>query len=205
MRMSGTWHVYPHGARWKMPRRDMRVLLETADVVAVAFNVPVAEFLTTRELARHRPLTALGPDLLDPQFDRNEALSRIRARGETPIGDVLLDQRALAGIGNVFKSEVLFLARVHPGTLVSALDDSDLARVLDAALEQLRANVLTPSQTLSAAFGRRTTRSLDPKEKLWVYGRGGRPCRRCGEAIVSRATGPDARLTFWCPRCQSRG
>ena len=202
MRMNGTWHVYPHGARWKKPRRDMRVILETSDVVAVAFNVPVAEFITTHELARHRPLTTLGPDLLDLHFDRQEAIRRVRARRGAQIGDVLLDQRAVAGIGNVFKSEVLFLAGIHPWAEAGALSDAELERLVDVAREQLRANVLKPSQTLSPAFGRRTTRSLDPREKLWVYGRGGKPCRRCGTPIAARAAGPDARLTYWCPRCQ---
>jgi endonuclease-8 len=202
MRMNGTWHVYPHGARWKMPRRAMRVLVETADVVAVAFNVPVAEFLTKREVARNRPLASLGPDLLDPEFDRAEAFRRIRARTTAQIGDVLLDQRALAGIGNVFKSEVLFLAQLSPFRTVSALTDSQIEQLLDIARGQLRANVMTQSQTLNVASGRRTTRSLDPREKLWVYGRGGKPCRKCGTAIASRAAGPDARLTYWCPHCQ---
>jgi endonuclease-8 len=202
MRMNGTWHVYPHDARWKMPRRDMRVLVETAEVVAVAFNVPVAEFLTARELARNRPLATLGPDLLDPEFDGAEAFRRIRARSNVEIGDVLLDQRASAGIGNVFKSEILFLAQVHPFAVVHTLSDSAIERVLEIAREQLLANVLTSSQTLSVAFGRRTTRSLDPREKLWVYGRGGKPCRKCGTGIASRAAGPDARLTCWCPKCQ---
>jgi endonuclease VIII len=202
MRMHGTWHVYPHGARWKMPRRDLRVRVETADVVAVAFNVPVAEFLTARELARNRPLATLGPDLLDPEFDRAEAFRRIKARAEAQIGDVLLDQRALAGIGNVFKSEILFLAKVYPFRIVSTLADPEIEELLDIAREQLRASVLTQSQTLSVAFGRRTARSLDPREKLWVYGRGGKPCRTCGTAIASRVAGPDARLTYWCPKCQ---
>ena len=203
MRMNGTWHVYPQGARWKKPRRDMRVILETSDVVAVAFNVPVAAFVTTRELARHRPLATLGPDLLDTNFDRAEALRRMRARSDAPIGDVLLDQRAVAGIGNVFKSEVLFLAGVHPFAAAGTIGDAALDRLLDIAREQLRANVLSPSQTLSTAVGRRTTRSLDPREKLWVYGRGAKPCRRCGTPIASRAAGPDARLTYWCPQCQA--
>jgi endonuclease-8 len=205
MRMNGTWHVYPPGARWKLARRDMRIIVTTNDVVAVAFNVPVAEFLTARELARNRPLAALGPDLLESSFDRQEALRRIRARGEQSIGDVLLDQRAIAGIGNVFKSEVLFLAGVPPFAATGALDHAALERLLDIAREQLRTNVLAPSQTLSAAIGRRTTRSLNPHEKLWVYGRNGRPCRRCGTSIASRSAGPDARLTFWCPTCQAAG
>jgi endonuclease-8 len=202
MRMNGTWHVYPAGARWKKPARDMRVLVATEEVVAVAFNVPVAEFVSARDLARRGPIATLGPDLLDTGFDRDEALRRLKARTTAQIGDALLDQRALAGIGNVFKCEVLFLAGVDPFARVGALSDATLGRIVDAAREQLRANVLPRSGTLSVAFGRRTTRSLDPREKLWVYGRSGRACRRCGAPIAARAAGLDARLTYWCPACQ---
>jgi len=108
----------------------------------------------------------------------------------------------VAGIGNVFKSEILYLAGLDPFARISSLDDADLDRVVDIARTQLSANVMSRSQTLSAAVGRRTTRSLDPNEKLWVYGRGGKPCRRCGAVIRSRKTGTDARLTYWCPACQ---
>jgi endonuclease-8 len=108
---------------------------------------------------------------------------------------VLLDQRVVAGIGNVLKSETLFVAAVDPFARVEQLDESRLSRVIDAARELIR---------LSASRGaaRRTTRSMNPDEALWVYGRSGKPCRRCGTPILSRKTGPDARLTYWCPRCQ---
>jgi endonuclease-8 len=202
MRMNGSWHVYPAGAPWQRPARDMRVLFGTSEAVAVGFNIPVAEFLTARTLARSTALGRLGPDLLDPSFDRAEARRRMRERGDGAIADVLLNQRVIAGIGNVFKSEILFLAGVDPFAAASTLSDAALERLLDVALEQLRANVMTRDQTLSTAFGRRTTRSLDPDAKLWVYGRGGKPCRRCGAPIQSRATGLDARLTYWCPVCQ---
>jgi endonuclease-8 len=128
----------------------------------------------------------------------------MRARGLEPIGDVLLNQRVLAGIGNVFKSEILFLAGVDPFTPVASLDDDGLARILTIARDALAANVLGKSQTLSPAFGRRTTRSLDPNAKLWVYGRGGKPCRRCGSIVQATKTGIDARLTYWCEVCQPR-
>lgn len=204
LRMNGSWHIYPTGARWQRPARDMRVLVATADAQAVGFNIPIAELLSERELERHAQLRALGPDLLGQPFDRTEALGRIRARGADPIGDVLLNQRVLAGIGNVFKSEILFLAGLDPFTPVSALADADLERIVDLSRAQLTANVMTRSQTLSRATGRRTTRSLDPNETLWVYSRGGKPCRRCGAIIQSRKTGEDARLTYWCPSCQLR-
>jgi len=205
MRMNGSWHLYRAGIKWQRPARDMRVLVGAGDVEAVGFNVPVAELLTMRELARHAQLNALGPDLLDPAFDPAEAARRMRARGRDAIGAVLLNQRVVAGIGNVFKSEILFLAGIEPYTPVAALADADIERLVAISREQLAANVLTRSQTLTPSIGRRTTRSLDPNRKLWVYGRGGKPCRRCGAPILARKSGLDARLTYWCPRCQAGG
>jgi endonuclease-8 len=204
LRMNGSWHVYPAGARWQRPARDMRVLVGTRDAVAVAFNVPIAELLTVRELARHREIQALGPDLLsdDTPFDRAEVIRRLRGRGREAIADALLNQRVVAGIGNVFKSEILFLAGVDPFATAAALSEAALERLVGIARDQLAANVMSQSQTLSPAVGRRTTRSLDPREKLWVYGRGGKRCRRCGTAIRSKKTGLHARLTYWCPACQ---
>ncbi|HEV3062787.1 MAG TPA: DNA-formamidopyrimidine glycosylase family protein [Vicinamibacterales bacterium] len=203
MRMSGSWHVYPDGARWKRPAREMRLLIAAAGAIAVGFNVPEAEFIARRDLARHRTLTRLGPDLLHPSFDADEALRRVRGQGDTAIADVLLDQRVLAGIGNVFKSEILFLGKTDPFVPASSLSDERLRQLIAIAREQLSANVMTAARTLSPAFGRRTTRSLDPRATLWVYGRRGKPCRRCAVAIASRKTGLDARLTYWCPRCQA--
>jgi len=147
LRMNGSWHIYPAGARWKRPARDMRVLVCTEDACAVGFNIPVAELLSTREVDRHRQLQLLGPDLLGERFDREEAVRRIRARGRDPIAEVLLDQRVIAGMGNVFKSEILFLAGLDPFTPVAALTDADLERIVDIALEQLAANVMDRSQT----------------------------------------------------------
>src|SRR5262245_13570720 len=210
MRMNGSWHIYPAGARWQRPARDMRVLVGTADAVAVGFNVPVAELLTPRQLAQHRQLRALGPDLLTgarataggETFDRAEAIRRLRARGGDAIGDALLNQRVMAGIGNVLKSEILFVAGVHPFTTVGQLSDEEVDRLIDVARDLLTSNVLDRSQTLHPSIGRRTTRSMDPDAKLWVYSRGGKPCRRCGAIVQSRKTGLDARLTYWCPSCQ---
>jgi endonuclease-8 len=206
MRMNGSWHLYRTGARWQRPARDMRIVVATDHAVAVGFNVPIAEFLTTRELERHKELGALGPDLLGApdSFDPAEVVRRMRTRSREAIGEVLLNQRVVAGIGNVFKSEILFVARVDPFTPVSSLSDHDLERIVAIALDQLRANVLSRAQTLTPASGRRTTRSLDPSAKLWVYSRGGKPCRMCGTPIQSRKTGLDARLTYWCPQCQGR-
>jgi endonuclease-8 len=205
MRMNGTWHIYRPGERWQRPLRDMRVLVATEEFVAVGFNVPVAEFLTARDMERHPQLRTLGPDLLDASFDRDGARQRMRARAAEPIADVLLDQRVVAGAGNVFKSEILFAAGIDPFAPVSALSDADLLRVLDLAVKQLRVNVADRTRSLAPAAGRRTTGSLSPSKGLWVYGRGGLPCRKCGAAIQSRKTGIDARLTYWCPVCQAPG
>jgi len=202
MRMNGSWHVYRTGERWRLPVRDMRIVVATSDAVAVGFNIPVAEFLTSGDLARHRQLQALGPDLLDPSFDRSAARARIRMLADQAIGDVLLNQRAIAGIGNVFKSEILFIAGIDPFTRVGDVDDDTLDRVIEIALKQLRANVAAQARSLAPTRGRRTTGSLHPDKGLWVYGRGGLPCRKCGATILSRKSGEDARLTYWCPRCQ---
>ncbi len=201
MRMNGSWHVYRPGERWHRPARDMRVVVATSDALAVGFNIPVAEFLTSSDLARHRQLQALGPDLLDPAFDRSAAQARIRVLAQHAIGDVLLNQGAIAGIGNVFKSEILFIAGIDPFTRVADLADEALDRLIDVALKQLRVNV-AQARSLASTRGRRTTGSLHPDKGLWVYGRGGLPCRKCGATILSRKTGEDARLTYWCPRCQ---
>ena len=204
LRMHGSWHIYPAGARWKRPARDMRVLVCTAEACAVGFNIPVAELLSTDDLARHRQLNSLGPDLLGDPFDGTEVVRRMREHGRDRIGDALLNQHVLAGIGNVFKSEILFLARIHPFATVSSITDADLGRIVAISRQQLRANVMTQSQTLNPASGRRTTRSLDPAGKLWVYGRGGEPCRQCSSPIHSARSGADARFTYWCPTCQAR-
>jgi endonuclease-8 len=203
--MNGSWHLYRPGERWQRPRDDMRVLIATRTFVAVGFNVPVAEWLSGRDLAHHRELQALGPDPLDPAFDRAEVLTRLRAAGAVPIGDALLNQRLMAGIGNVLKCEILFAAGINPFRSVASLDDHAIGRVVDVARELLRANVLEPAETLRTGFGRRTTRSMDPGARLWVYGRGGRPCRRCSAVLQSKKTGTDARITitFWCPVCQA--
>jgi endonuclease-8 len=202
MRMHGSWHLYRPGERWYRPRRDMRIVVTTDQFLAVAFQVPEAEFIEARELDRHARLAALGPDLLDPAFDTEDALRRLRAHPDEPIADVVLNQRVIAGIGNVFKSEVLFVARVHPHALVRTLTDEHLTTIVEVARKQLRTNVTPRARTFAPAPGRRTTGSLSPSKGLWVYGRAGEPCRRCGASITLDKESPDARLTYWCTGCQ---
>lgn len=205
MRMHGSWHLYRPGERWQRPARDMRVLIETAPFVAVGFNIPVAELLTGAQLARHPALQALGPDLADPSFDIEEVLRRARAHNSDTLEQLLLNQRVAAGVGNVFKSEALFMAGLDPFARVESVDDERLRQLFLLAARLIRSNVAPREATLSPARGRRTTNSLDPAETLWVYSRGGQPCRKCGTAVRSRAAGIDARLTYWCPKCQREG
>jgi endonuclease VIII len=204
MRMSGSWHLYRVGEAWQRPARDMRVRIDTDVWVAVAFNVPVAEFLQARDLPRSRALSTLGPDLLSPAFDREEALTRLATAGARPIAEALLDQRIVAGIGNVFKSEVLFLAGIHPDRPAHAVTADERARILDTAVPLMRGNTGTGAGAEIVTYRglRRTTRQARGEENLWVYGRAGRPCRRCGAPIESAKRGLDARATYWCPRCQ---
>ena len=203
MRMNGSWHIYRPGEPWQRPKRDMRIVLATADFVAVGFNIPVAEFISTRNLERHQELRTLGPDLLAPAFDHEEALRRMRERPAQPIAEVLLNQRVMAGIGNVYKSEVLFSCRVNPFRSVGDIQEDALNCLVTTGRKFLLANVHTPLAPMTTYTGfRRTTGRDNSNERLWVYGRVGLPCRRCRTPIQLKKQGPAARLTYWCPTCQ---
>lgn len=195
MRMTGSWHVYRARERWQKGRGRMRALLADDAVQAVCFDAPVVELLDRTALARHPALSRLGPDLCLPDVDLDAALVRM---GRIPEPDrclveVLLDQRVAAGVGNVFASELAFLAGRHPLTPLGAVDVATRQQVLADAARLLQANL-----TRSA----RTTVPRAPEGSLWVYGRDGRPCRRCGTSIRVAAVGDGARPTYWCPRCQ---
>jgi endonuclease-8 len=186
MRMKGSWHLYRPGERWMRPRHDMRIVIGTDDWEAVAFSVPIAEFLDEAAAARFAELRDLGPDLLATDFDAQEAVRRLERLEDVDIGDALLDQSALAGIGNIYKSETLFACQVSPFERVGDLPPETLAALVSTARRLLQAH--------ACETGRSTPHS--------VYGRAGMRCRRCGEPIARRRQGPDARSTYWCPRCQ---
>ncbi len=208
MLMSGSWHIYRAGERWRGPRRAMRAVIRTADFEAVAFNVPVAKFFTERTLARNSAIPKLGPDLLGPEAAESQARARmlenIRARGEEEVANVLLNQRVMAGLGNVYKVEVCFLCGVHPFRKVSSLSPAEMECILDQSRRLLSENVQGGSgeRIVTYTGARRTTGRSDTGARLWAYGRQGQPCRRCGTAILMRKQGPDARSTYWCPQCQ---
>ena len=192
MRMHGSWHIYKPGERWRMRRDAMRIAIETDAWVAVAFNVPVAEFYDERQ----EDLRRIGPDFIAPHFDAEEAMRRIRARADLEIAEALLNQRVVAGIGNEYKSELLFITKINPFTRVADLTDEQLRSIINTARKLMVANVEKRSSS------RVTTFSLDARENQYVFSRGNKPCRRCGTPIAYAKQGKDVRGTYWCPRCQ---
>ena len=139
------------------------------------------------------------------EFDADEAVRRLLAHGDEEIGDVLLHQEVMAGVGNVFKSEICFVTGLNPFRKVATIAREQAGAAVAAAQRLVAANVLEDSGDAIVTYGgrkRRTTHESDPGASLWVYGRKGEPCRRCGEPIRRRIQGPDARVTFWCGLCQ---
>ena len=208
MLMSGSWHLYRTGEKWLMGRNRMRVVLRTEDWQAVAFNVPVAEFHTARSLARHSQVPKLGLDVLSDEYSVEGAVARLKAYGtahpEAEVGVALLNQRVLAGLGNVYKSEVAFAAGVHPFRAMGTVTDRELEVMAERAQRWMKANVNDGSGDAVVTYSgnRRTTGNSNRDERMWVYRRAGQECRRCGAAIETRKQGVAARVTFWCPGCQ---
>lgn len=202
MRMHGSWHIYKPGERWRAPRRDARIVLTTPTWVAIAFSVNDAEFVTRDALAHHARVAALGPDLLDDDVDLAEARRRIRETPARHIAEAILRQQSVAGLGNVFKSELLFLCKVSPFAAVETVTDAQLDCLLERGRALIRLNVDEHAVVAATRVGRITTGRLDPREKLWVYGRAGRPCLRCGD-LVRTASETEGRRTYWCPSCQA--
>ena len=203
--MNGRWHIYRRGERWQLAHIHMRIVIENEQYQAIGFRVPVARMHTEQSLDRDLRVAVPENDLLRKEFDAAAALERLRSRPDEAIADALLDQSVLAGVGNVFKSEICFVNGLHPFRPVGTLTRDEAAAAIVSAQKLLRANVLEDSgDTIVTYRGqqRRTTHASDPSQSLWVYGRNGEPCRRCGEPIRRRIQGADARVTFWCPRCQ---
>jgi endonuclease-8 len=208
MLMSGSWHLYRTGERWRMPRSRMRLVIITRDWEAVAFNVPIAEFYTARTLERSSQIPRLGPDILSEDFTIHIGIDRLirhaRESPEAEVGVTLLNQRVLAGLGNVYKSEVAFSAGVNPFRPIGTLTPKEIDRIVDLAQRYMKANVIDGKGDgiVTYSGNRRTTHATDRRERLWVYGRHGQECRRCGATILMRRQGTQARSTYWCPECQ---
>lgn len=193
LRMDGAWRVYPDGQRWTGgPGHEIRAVLGVPGTVAVGYRLPVLQLImTSRE---QETLGHLGPDLLGADWDVDEAVRRLQADPQRSIGDALLDQRNLAGIGTIYRAEILFLQGINPRTPV--VDVTNLRR-LCTRVRQLMISNRERSAIITTGVQRRGG-------ELWVYGRGGRPCRRCGTMIMVEEFGPEQqeRLSFWCPHCQ---
>jgi endonuclease VIII len=186
LRMRGAWHLYAPGERWRKPERSAWLALATDHAAAVMFGGAELELLKKSALPMHPRLAQLGPDILDSGFTTEQGVEALRgAGGRTPLGEALFDQGVIAGIGNVCKSEGCFAARVDPWRTVAAIEDEELAAVVERTAELMQASVEN---------GRR------PRA---IYKRARRPCPRCRTPIRSRGQGDDNRTTYWCPRCQT--
>ncbi len=193
LKMEGAWQLYAPGQRWRRPAHQARAVLGTEPWEAVGFSLGVTELVPRAE--EDRVVGHLGPDLLGVDWDRDEATRRVCARPETPFFVAVLDQRNLAGLGNVYANELCFLRGVLPTRPVGEVEDVEGA--IELAERLIRAN-RTRVARVTTGVDRRGSRT-------WVYGRAGEPCRRCGTSIRSGELGPDElqeRITFWCPHCQ---
>jgi endonuclease-8 len=205
MLMNGSWHIYRPGERWQQPRANMRIVIENSEYVTVGFRVPVAKMLRADALDRALRIPPQMIDVLSESFDPVEVARRVAAHTSEEIADVLLHQEVMAGVGNEFKSEICFVTGVNPFCKVRELRPGEIEALIAASVRLVKANVLEDSGERQVTYGgthRRTTHRSDPRERVWAYGRGGEECRKCGDRIRRRLQGPDARVTFWCQRCQ---
>jgi endonuclease VIII len=182
MRMTGAWHLYRTGERWRQPEWRATAVLSFDDVVAVCFAAPVMELVAD---GRH-PVQHLGPDILVDPFDLDEVIRRARRSEAATLGELLLEQRVCAGLGNIYKCEALWSLRLNAWTPPALLEDTDLKRLYSTARDLMRRNLVTPIA----------------RQRHAVHGRGGRPCPRCGRPIRIKAQGEQARLTYFCAGCQ---
>jgi endonuclease-8 len=187
LRMTGAWGVYPPGRRWGRSSRRAWLVMTRGGVDVVQFDGPVLELLTAGRARFDQRLSALGPDVLAEQFNSERFLARLRSDDPTRgIGDALLDQRNVAGIGNAWKAEGCWAAAVSPWRPLSSVSDEEALRIIE---------LIRPGMMLSASGG--------PRDRApSVYRRAGRPCPRCGTKVDARGQGNDNRTTFWCPGCQ---
>ena len=195
LKMEGSWRVYEPGGRWRRPAHQARVVLVTGRAEAVGFSLGIVELLPRER--EDEAVGHLGPDLLGPDWDEQEALRRLREDPDRPLAEALLDQTRLAGIGNMYMAELCFTSGVHPRTPVGEV--ADLTRLVRRAKQMLELNKQRPVQS--------TTGDLRERERMWVYRRDRSPCRRCGTPIRVEMTGPEGRerATYWCPSCQPGG
>lgn len=200
--MNGSWHLYKEGQRWRKGEHLARFVLDAGvdsqGWTAVCFIPTTCELLSAQQVAVHPILTSLGPDALDEAVDMAEARRRLDADPTRAIGEALLDQRIMAGVGNVYKNEVLYIHGVDPWAAVGDLPEETRDALLETSRKLLNVNVAPEARgrvTTGAPVGTRA-------DRFYVYGKARRPCGRCGTPIAAGRQGDLARPTFWCPRCQ---
>lgn len=190
MRMRGAWHIYRLGERWRRPEWQLKALIETEDSVAVCFGAPIVELVRNA----NAKVAHLGPDILGDKWSVSDVVARARAQGSTAVGEILLDQRVIAGIGNVYRCEALWHCRINPWTAISDISDDELRALFETARQAMRGNLRGGWERRFPGYGRGA-----------VHGRGHRPCPRCNTLIKVKAQGEHARTTYWCPNCQPSG
>jgi endonuclease VIII len=198
----GSWQVGEPGMELRKEAKYVRLRLLTPEHEAVFYHGPVIELLfSSEEVANHPALSTLGPDLLDEPFNSDESYRRVVARGDHPIGDVVMDQRVMAGVGNIFKSEGLFLAGIDPRRTASGVSREEMERYWRATIPLMRAGMerFGPTKTLPPEMQQE---GKGQRGWHWVYGRRGHPCLRCGTKIEMVRQGDQNRATFFCPNCQ---
>ena len=213
LRMGGKWGVYERGRRWTRSPRRAWLVIRTAAHEVVQFDGPVLELLTDARTRFDRLLAGLGPDIVADSFDEDAYVRRVREDDQTrPIGEALLDQRNVAGIGNIWKSEGCFMARIDPWRRTSDCSDDELRALARAIRPEIRASarrggpIVTYRAGTPAAGGQRPERRPDDRDRragTWVYDRAGLPCRVCSTPILTRGQGDDNRAAYWCPTCQA--
>jgi endonuclease-8 len=200
LRMGGAWGVYPRGKRWQRAPYRAWLVIKTDEHEVVQFDGPVLELMTEGRTRFDQRLAALGPDLIAEDFSERDYLRRLRADDQTrTLGDALLDQRILAGIGNVWKSEGCFIARLSPWRRLDAVSDEEALAVVRGIQPLMRDSAQRGGRITTYE---RTRPQPRHERRTWVYDRAGLPCRECNTLVQARGQGDDNRTTFWCPECQ---
>jgi endonuclease VIII len=200
LRMTGKWGVYRRGERWRRSPRRAWLVVRTREHEVVQFDGPVLELMTDSRSRFDQRLAGLGPDILAPEFDERRFLRLLRGDDQSRgIGDAVLDQRNLAGIGNVWKSEGCFLAGVDPWRRLRDVKDEEALAITRAVKPLMHLSVERGGRIVSYEPERPLRRG---ERRMWVFERTGLPCRRCGTRIRARGQGDDNRTTYWCPVCQ---
>ena len=193
MGMTGSWHIYRNGDAWQKNRENANCIVQVEGACAACYSPKVIELISNRELECHPYLAKLGPDLMAPDFDFAAAVTRFRVHHAQPIGEAVMNQTIVCGMGNVYKSELLFIERINPFTTVGSLSDYRITSLLKRSRKLLLRNRIGH---------RRTTRVSRQGSRVWVYGRSNERCFKCDSTIEMRRQGDLGRSTYWCPVCQ---